>query len=262
MSFAAEPPPASNEHSSLLAAYARGEGGIGRGGTGHQTSIAASQRRRIATTPERVLDAPGLADDYYFNLLDWSTTNLVAIALSEAVYIWNAESGEVGCLCTVGTPDLEEADELVTSVKFSEDGSYLAIGTSAGLIQIYDLSTSSRIRTMAGHATRVPTLSWSGAILSSGSRDGSIWNSDVRVAQHKIAELNGHRAEVCGLEWRKDTGLAAAAAGGSAGGQGLLASGGNDNVVNVWDGRMLSAPKMVKTNHTAAVKVGNYGSRE
>lgn len=257
LSFSAEPPPASNEHSSLLAAYARGEGGgIGRGaGSSHQTSIAASQRRRIATTPERVLDAPGLADDYYLNLLDWSATNLVAIALSEAVYIWNAESGEVGCLCTVGNPDEEETDEIVTSVKFSEDGSYLAIGTSTGLIQIYDLSTSSRIRTMAGHATRVPTLSWSGAILSSGSRDGSIWNSDVRVAQHKVAEMNGHRAEVCGLEWRKDTGLSGAAAGGSVGGQGLLASGGNDNIVNVWDGRMLSAPKMVKTNHTAAVKV-------
>jgi len=110
---------------------------------------------------------------------------------------------------------------------------------------------------MAGHATRVPSLSWSGAILSSGSRDGSIWNSDVRVAQHKIAEMNGHRAEVCGLEWRKDTGLTGSSStGGSAGGMGLLASGGNDNVVNVWDGRMLSAPKMMKTNHTAAVKVG------
>lgn len=257
LSFASEPPPASNEHSSLLAAYARGEGGVGRA-SGHQTAIAASQRRRIATTPERVLDAPGMEDDYYLNLLDWSTTNLVAIALSDAVYIWNAESGEVACLCTLSTEeeDSTTAPEFVTSVKFSEDGSYLAIGTSTGAIQIYDLSTSMRIRTMTGHATRVPTLSWSGAILSSGSRDGSIWNSDVRIAQHKIAELNGHRAEVCGLEWRKDTSLSGASgSGGSVGGQGLLASGGNDNVVNVWDGRMLGAPKMVKTNHTAAVKV-------
>jgi cell division cycle protein 20 (cofactor of APC complex) len=257
LSFAAEPPPASNEHSSLLAAYARGEAGIGRGAAAsHQSSIAASQRRRIATTPERVLDAPGLVDDYYLNLLDWSSTNYVAIALSESVYIWNAETGDVGCLCSVTNGD-ESSDEIVCSVKFSEDGSYLAVGTSSGPIQIYDLSTSTRIRTMAGHATRVPSLSWSGAILSSGSRDGSIWNSDVRVAQHKIAEMNGHRAEVCGLEWRKDTGLTGSSSmGGSAGGMGLLASGGNDNVVNVWDGRMLSAPKMMKTNHTAAVKVG------
>lgn len=235
----------------MLAAYARGDG---PSRTNAQAALAASQRRKIATTPERVLDAPGMVDDYYLNLLDWSSTNLVAIALEEAVYIWNAESGEVGQLCSVAGPD-SDSDEMVCSVKFSDDGSYLAVGLSSGPIQIYELNTSTRIRTMAGHATRVPTLSWSGAILSSGSRDGSIWNSDVRQAQHKVGEMHGHRAEVCGLAWRKDMSLSgSSSAGGSAGGMGLIASGGNDNVVNVWDGRMLTAPKMVKNNHTAAVK--------
>lgn len=125
---------------------------------------------------------------------------------------------------------------------------------------------------MSGHLSRVPSLSWSGAVLSSGCRTGEVWNSDVRVAQHRVAEMKGHRAEVCGLEWRAEV-----AGGLSGGGQGvrrdhfvsqlpaltpslvlkmqLLASGGNDNVVNVWDGRMTNAPKMSKTNHTAAVKV-------
>lgn len=37
-----------------------------------------------------------------------------------------------------------------------------------------------------------------------------------------------------------------------------MASGGNDNVVNVWDGRMTNSPKMSKTNHTAAVKVSTF----
>lgn len=40
-------------------------------------------------------------------------------------------------------------------------------------------------------------------------------------------ELNGHSGEVCGLKWRED-------------GE-LLASGGNDNVVNIWDGRVADA---------------------
>ena len=165
--------------------------------------------------PTRVLDAPGLLDDYYLNLLDWSCTNLVAIALEAQVYVWNAETGDVSKLCEVGSG--EEADpESVGSLKFSDDGSYLAIGTSSGPIQIYDVANSARIRTMSGHLTRVPTLSWSGAVLSSGSRDGAIWNSDVRVAQHKQSEMKGHRAEVCGLEWRKDM-----AGGLSGGGQGV-----------------------------------------
>jgi len=154
--------------------------------------------------PIRVLDAPGLLDDYYLNLLDWSCTNIVAIALENQVYVWHADSGEVSKLCEVTVPGEDDGDETVCSVKFSEDGSYLAIGTNSGPIQIYDVTACTRIRTMAGHLSRVPSLSWSGAMLSSGSRDGAIWNSDVRVAQHKQSEIKAHRAEVCGLAWRPD----------------------------------------------------------
>jgi len=37
--------------------------------------------RQVPTAPERILDAPELVDDYYLNLLDWSSSNTVAIAL-------------------------------------------------------------------------------------------------------------------------------------------------------------------------------------
>lgn len=179
-------------------------------------ALAASQRRRITTMPCRVLDAPGMLDDYYLNVLDWSASNMLAIALEHQVYIWNAESGDVSRLCHLGDPETEEpGDDYVCSLKFSDDGSYLAIGTSSGPIQIWDVQAQVRQRTMSGHLSRVPTLAWSGAILSSGSRDGSIWNSDVRVAQHKQSEMRAHRAEVCGLGWRKD--LAGGLSGGGMG---------------------------------------------
>lgn len=208
LSFSSEPPPASNEHAAILDKMAKTPK--------RSNSLAASQRRRITTVPARVLDAPGLVDDYYLNVLDWSSNNLVAIALEHQVYIWNAESGDVSRLCHLGDPETEEAtDDYVCALKFSGDGSYLAVGTSMGPIQIYDVQSQSRQRTMAGHVSRVPTLSWSGAILSSGSRDGSIWNSDVRVAQHKQSEMKSHRAEVCGLAWRQD--LAGGLSGGGMG---------------------------------------------
>ena len=168
-----------------------------------------------------MLDAPGLVDDYYLNLLDWSSTNLVAIGLGESVYVWNAETGDVNLLCSVGGDNAAgvEGDEYVCSLKWADDGAYLAIGLSTGAIQVYDVTTTSLIRTMTGHLSRVPSLSWSGAILSSGCRTGDIWNSDVRVAQHRVAELKGHRGEVCGLEWRKEI-----AGGLSGGGQGVIIS--------------------------------------
>ncbi|KPV74846.1 uncharacterized protein RHOBADRAFT_36778 [Rhodotorula graminis WP1] len=219
------------EHSSLLAQYARLPN---KGSAASSSSSAnAASRRRIPTQPDRVLDAPGMLDDYYLNLMDWSSTNLLAIGLAESVYVWNAATGDVTELA------LTEGDEYICSVKFTEDGSHLAVGLASGPIQVYDVCAGQLVRTMSGHPSRVASLSWSGAVLASGCRSGEIWNSDVRVAQHCVAQMKGHRGEVCGLEWRPEI---------------LLASGGNDNVVNVWDGRMTHAPKMSKTNHTAAVK--------
>jgi len=57
-----------------------------------------ARKRAIPTRPDRVLDAPGMVDDYYLNLLSWSSDNMVAIGLGEAVYVWNAESGGVSAL--------------------------------------------------------------------------------------------------------------------------------------------------------------------
>lgn len=52
--------------------------------------------RKIPKAPFKVLDAPELQDDFYLNLLDWSSLNLLAVGLGSAVYLWNA------CTCQVG----------------------------------------------------------------------------------------------------------------------------------------------------------------
>lgn len=194
----------------------------------------AQFRRRILTAPERVLDAPGLVDDYYLNLLDWSSSNCVAIGLERNVYVWNAESGNVTSLLETSP------DTYVSSVKWSQDGAYVSVGLGTGDVQIWDVEEGTKLRTMSGHTSRVGVASWNKALLSTGSRAGAIFNHDVRIAEHKVAELLHHTSEVCGLEWRSD------------GAQ--LASGGNDNLVNIWDARSLTAPKWSKTNHKAAVK--------
>lgn len=195
---------------------------------------ARSTRRRILTAPERVLDAPGVLDDFYLNLLDWSSRNMVVIGLDTQVYIWNGDTGKSLALMETA------ADTYISSVKWSSDGGFVAIGTGNGDVELWDIEDQTKVRTMRGHESRVGVMSWNQAILSTGARSGTIFNHDVRIADHKIAELNGHTSELCGLEWRAD------------GTQ--LASGGNDNLVNIWDARLLTAPKWTKTNHRAAVK--------
>jgi cell division cycle protein 20 (cofactor of APC complex) len=197
-------------------------------------ATSAQFRRRVLTAPERVLDAPGLVDDYYLNLLDWSSGNQVAIGLEKNVYVWSAETGTVNCLME------SPADTYVSSVKWSGDGAYVGIGLNTGEVQIWDAEEQTKLRSMHGHETRVGVMGWNKHILSTGARSGLVYNHDVRVAQHKVAELVSHTAEVCGLEWRPD------------GAQ--LATGGNDNLVTIWDARSLNAPKFQKTNHKAAVK--------
>ncbi|RMZ88620.1 hypothetical protein DV736_g4154, partial [Chaetothyriales sp. CBS 134916] len=200
-----------------------------------QASAQSAQfRRRIQSAPERVLDAPGLVEDYYLNLLDWSSSNQVAIGLERNVYVWSADSGSVSCL--LETP----ADTYVSSVKWSGDGAYVGVGLGSGEVQIWDVEEGTKLRSMYGHETRVGVMGWNKHILSTGARSGLVFNHDVRVAQHKVAELVSHTSEVCGLEWRSD------------GAQ--LATGGNDNLVSIWDARSLAAPKFAKRNHRAAVK--------
>ncbi|KAF2199904.1 cell division cycle protein-like protein Cdc20 [Delitschia confertaspora ATCC 74209] len=197
-------------------------------------STNAQFRRRVPTAPERVLDAPGLVDDYYLNLLDWSSGNQVAIGLERSVYVWSADTGSVASLLEC------PQDTYISSVKWSGDGAYVGVGLGTGEVQIWDVEEQTKLRSMFGHESRVGVMGWNKHILSTGARSGLVFNHDVRVAQHKVAELVSHTGEVCGLEWRAD------------GAQ--LATGANDNLVSIWDARSLAAPKFTKTNHRAAVK--------
>ncbi len=183
-----------------------------------------------------------MVDDFYLNLISWSYTNTVAVALGEGTYIWKASTGAV-----VHVGDAQDGS-YVSSVDFSNDGAFLAIGMGTGDVELWDVETHTKLRTMGGHQAQVAAMSWNAHLLSSGCGDGSIWHHDVRIARHKVMEMLGHTGEVCGLKWRPD-------------GE-MLASGGNDNVVNVWDGRVgdvgndtRGTPKWTKRNHTAAVKV-------
>ncbi|KAJ7321744.1 ubiquitin-protein transferase activating protein [Desmophyllum pertusum] len=198
----------------------------------------AKSTRHIPQAEDRILDAPDLLDDYYLNLLDWGSVNQLALALSGAVYIWNPSSGETHHLFQM------DGDDYISSVSWIGQGSILGVGTSKYQVQLWDVEQAKCIRVMGGHAARVGSLAWNSFILSSGSRSGAIHHHDVRVASHHIGSLLGHNQEVCGLQWSPDGKL--------------LASGGNDNVLNIWPQGGASSeaanPLHTLTHHQAAVK--------
>ena len=50
----------------------------------------------ILTPAAQVLDAPALQDDFYLNLVDWSSQNVLAVGLGTCVYLWSACTSKVG----------------------------------------------------------------------------------------------------------------------------------------------------------------------
>jgi len=55
-----------------------------------ELSPTISKPRRVNKNPVKVLDAPALSDDFYLNLIDWSSQNQLAVGLGNCIYLWNA----------------------------------------------------------------------------------------------------------------------------------------------------------------------------
>ena len=95
--------------------------------SGKPAAPKAANTRTVPTTPEKILDAPDMLNDFYLHLMDWSSLNHMAVALSavrrpgpwnlwlnlviQGVYIWNAADGSIVQLC-----QKEAEDEYITSV--------------------------------------------------------------------------------------------------------------------------------------------------
>ncbi|GJN41327.1 hypothetical protein PR202_gn00685 [Eleusine coracana subsp. coracana] len=109
------------------------------------------QRRHIPQSADRTLDAPELVDDYYLNLLDWGSSNVLSIALGNTVYLWDASSGSTSELVTI-----DEDNGPVTSISWAPDGRHIAIGLNSSDIQLWDSTSNRLLRTLRGvHELRV-----------------------------------------------------------------------------------------------------------
>ncbi|KAI9247862.1 WD40-repeat-containing domain protein [Sporodiniella umbellata] len=205
---------------------------------GRRILLTREYKRCLSPSPIKVLDAPELVDNFYLNLLDWGKNDLLAVGLGQEVYLWNPSTSEVTLLCQL--PDG------IASVSWST-GHYLAVGTLVGQTMLYDTITLSKIRTWTNHDARVSSLAWASNVLSSGGKDQCVYHHDVRSVEAYFRVLTGHRHEVCGLKWNPEGNL--------------LASGGNDNQLIIWDGYQRKALHQFG-EHTAAVKAISWSPHQ
>ncbi|GFP98819.1 cell division cycle 20.1 cofactor of apc complex [Phtheirospermum japonicum] len=192
---------------------------------------SVKKSRHIPKVAEKILDAPGVEDNFYLDLLDWGSSDVVAVALGNYVYLRNASGGSVVKL----QPDNNIGP--VTSVKWAPNGKHLAVGFNNSDVLLWDASACR----LGRHESRVGSLDWNDRILTTGGMDGLIVNNDVRTRPHVVSTYRGHSDEVCGLKWC------------SSGRQ--LASGGNDNLVHIWSA-LKAGPSWLHRldRHSSAVK--------
>ncbi|KAG9442422.1 hypothetical protein H6P81_018276 [Aristolochia fimbriata] len=178
---------------------------------------AAKPVRHIRTTCDRILDVPDLMNYYYLNLLDWSSSNVVAVGLGDTVLLWDVWSGSSSYLFTI---DYDKGP--LTSVSWAPDGQNIAVGLNNGEVHLWDAVAGKQLRTLkGGHRSRVGALSWNDHILTTGDMFGLIINHDARARKHILDVYRGHYLDVCGLKW-------------SSSGK-HLASGGKDKLLHIWD---------------------------
>ena len=198
--------------------------------------------RKISTKPYKELPAQNLMDDFYLNLLDWSSKNKIAVACASSVILWNNNKTQSETLFTYDPINLNNNEVYASSLIWSEDGEQLAVGNSCGQVELFDINKKEKICSFKGHSSRVGVVAWNKNLISSGSKDFSIITRDIRCKnddENIIRKFYGHEQEVCGLKWSFD------------GSQ--LASGGNDNKLMIWNLHS-NRPLMCNSDHIAAVK--------
>lgn len=177
---------------------------------------SAKKKRQVQKTPYKVLDAPGLIDDFYIDQLHWSKGDIISVCLSDQVYLWNVQTSKVSQLTK-----MDRFLNAFTSLQFSQEPHILGLGEKNGKIELWDINQSQIVKTYHKQKDRIGQIAWSNPnVFAAGSKDRSIFIYDMR-AENQIMELNNvHRQEITGLAWNTD--------------QVTLASGGNDNKAVVW----------------------------
>lgn len=183
------------------------------------------EKRKLNDSSYRVLDAPGIIDDFYINILDWHMSN-VYIALGNSVYSYNTDTKRVSEIKTL-------QDGYVSSIKANKT---IAIGTSDGFV--YLMNDDIEIGRFKCSTSRVSALDWNGTILSVGTQCGKLLHYDT-VNQKIMSEIDAHKGEICGMKWSCD--------------YKYLATGSNDTTVKIWKLRF-PTPKVTINAHTSAIK--------
>jgi len=252
-----------------------------------QCQLSGSKRtmRNIAKSPFKVLDAPRLTDDFYLNLVDWSSScNILSVGLGECVYLWSAFTSKVTKLCDLKKSfsenprwmegvDPQQENDMVCSVGWSRNH-------QSALNNCITANTA-HFGSPRRNGTKSPTPS---DLLAVGGGSGHVFVFDTIKSKLIRAPLQRHHHRVGVIAWMDSNVVASGSRDRSIFLRDIrvsdresditrqlhfhkqevcglkwsedalyLASGGNDNKMAIWDIRSSNKP-LCYGKHKAAVK--------
>lgn len=213
--------------------------------TPEQAYTATQERNRTKQTPSmlratRTVPVERIVDDFYTQQLAWMPCGLVVVGSEDQLEL--RRDADLRVARHIRVPRMH-----ITSVAAHPDAPLIAVGSLDGSIAVVDVETGAAVACAKSHTMRVGALAWtSDGLLFSGSKDRCIAGLDMRARPSPNSRppswFGAHDHEVCGLAAQPRAGP-------------LLASGGNDNMLHVWDVRAVSrTPQHAMAEHCAAVR--------
>jgi len=201
-------------------------------------------------------------DNYYLNILCWNKRNIISFGQENTCFYWKYEN-----YCNNNNSDnlnnklqkiyINKEEGNITNISSSNEGKYIAIATEKGIISIWDIEKKIKLRVLKNEyqLNQIGVSDWNNYILSTGSFNGTIINRDIRIKDSIISILNSNyhnEDSICSLKWNKDGTK--------------LASGGNDNLLNIWTLEKLtyynSKPLLIKNDHHAAIRALSWSTED
>lgn len=209
------------------------------------TSLRKPRQNVVAKlNPSTILQAPGLRNDFYSNLISWNkSTGKILVGLKSRIFVWcaNNQVNEIAM----------EHQGMITAITCSNH-SYFTYATLNGVIALGDLKSNQILTSIKLPNNCVYCLQWSpnSDIIFAGDARGEVLILQINRREneylfHEQSRMKSNGEQICGIAISMDSKE--------------VAVGGNDNKCTIWDIESIDHPQLKHTLfHTAAVKALAY----
>ncbi|CAD1812287.1 unnamed protein product [Candida parapsilosis] len=227
-----------------------------KGPTIHQTdpidkiiSRSASKKQKVkvkSIMASDILQAPGLRNDYYSNLISWSTkTNRIIVGLASRMYMWGADSHVVQINY--------ENDNLITAVSCSQEY-WILVATANGKILLID--QKEKVNQVVGEFNTpenkcIFCFTWfnDSEHFLAGDDSGEVYIMQIKSSSNLELEIiktfRAHQQQICGIALNSTNDE--------------VAVGANDNCCSLWSLPDFQSPRLkFVLPHKAAIKALSF----